>query len=514
MEDHGRHTMAAQQAAAKDYEPVYEGPPVGEKTSIDAITHEYAKADPVYVEKTLTLPATYTHYRPIRGDGNCGWRAIGFAYFEKLIEMGDQARIEGETARLISLHSVMASLGGYDYYEDFAEEVIGLLRDVAARIADPADALEYMHAKWNDRDAGPSIIYYLRLLAATWLKMNESSYAAFIPNDMGVQGYCSQSIELPDREIEHIGVDALASVLLKPLDVVLEVAYLDRTPGSQVNRYRVPGEANDHESESLGRVVYLLFRPDHYDILYRDLDPILPASVNMPQGNVTMQVNRVNGLTHNTAITSTQNDLGAFATMDFHTLSMIPGFGPTVSGMGTLASPALVAGPANSEPFYEQQGDISWTAAGPYARPVCPPHPEPDQAPRTQPNKPQVMTSLMTPSSNGGTPMSPNGSMMGSPAVGLREAGVTSNSPAPASPGASSINGYPFRFSQVQLEYDGTKSRGPEAAFQVTTSTFKNSVYNPAHFGNPSFHPEEWRPHGDSTKGRCGSKKKSRNGSS
>jgi ubiquitin thioesterase protein OTUB1 len=511
MEDQGRHTMAAQQAAAKDYEPVFEGLPVGEKTTIDAITHEYAKADPVYVEKTLTLPETYTHYRPIRGDGNCGWRAIGFAYFEKLIELGDQARIEGEVARLTSLHSVMSSLGGYTYFEDFADEAIGLLRDIAARVADPARALQYAHAKWNDQDTGPAVIYYLRLLAATWLKMNESSYAAFIPDDMGVQGYCSQSIELPDREIEHIGVDALASVLLKPLQVVLEVAYLDRTPGSQVNRYYVPGDANTQDPDTLGSIVYLLFRPDHYDILYRDTASAIPTDLDLPQGNVTMQINRVNGFTHNQGIASTQSDLAAYSTMDFDTLSLIPAFGPGASSMGTLGSSALAAG---AQPFYEQQNDVPWVTTGPYTRPVCAPLSDSAQAGQPQPQKPQMVTNLITPSSSGGTSISPNGSLMGSPVVLMREAVLTPHSPAPSSPSAASVNGYPFRFSQVQLEYDGTKSRGPEAAFQVTTSTFKNSVYNPAHFGNPSFHPEEWRPQGESVKGRCNSKKKGRKDSS
>lgn len=73
-----------------------QGPPVGDKTPSTAITAEYAKADEIYVQKTLVgaqgghemigyvcslrllslqaLPETYSHYRPIHGDGNCGWR--------------------------------------------------------------------------------------------------------------------------------------------------------------------------------------------------------------------------------------------------------------------------------------------------------------------------------------------------------------------------------------------------------------------------------------------------------
>lgn len=80
---------------------VSQGPRVGDKTPIAAITEEYAKGDPIYVAKTLVsfsshlpfallplgnpidesvlmvvqaLPETYSHYRPVKGDGNCGWR--------------------------------------------------------------------------------------------------------------------------------------------------------------------------------------------------------------------------------------------------------------------------------------------------------------------------------------------------------------------------------------------------------------------------------------------------------
>ncbi|KAL6870192.1 hypothetical protein ACO1O0_001530 [Amphichorda felina] len=47
------HGMAAQQAAAKDYQPDLPNYLVGNKTPSEAITQEYAKADQVYVEKTI-----------------------------------------------------------------------------------------------------------------------------------------------------------------------------------------------------------------------------------------------------------------------------------------------------------------------------------------------------------------------------------------------------------------------------------------------------------------------------
>jgi hypothetical protein len=110
----GGYKMAAseieeQEALARDFQPALEvcgawkseirstltavqGPLVGEKKNSHAITEEYAKADPIYVAKTAVstsadlneisanwhvgkaLPQKYSHYRPILGDGNCGWR--------------------------------------------------------------------------------------------------------------------------------------------------------------------------------------------------------------------------------------------------------------------------------------------------------------------------------------------------------------------------------------------------------------------------------------------------------
>jgi hypothetical protein len=63
---------------------------VGEKLPMNVLVREYAQADPRFVAKTevgkhsvfleskLTirkaLAATHSAYRPIKGDGQCGWR--------------------------------------------------------------------------------------------------------------------------------------------------------------------------------------------------------------------------------------------------------------------------------------------------------------------------------------------------------------------------------------------------------------------------------------------------------
>ncbi|OPB41271.1 hypothetical protein A0O28_0079890 [Trichoderma guizhouense] len=492
-QDSGLHDMAAQQAAAERFQPGLEGPFVGEKTPSDAITQEYAKADPVYIEKTIALPQTYSHYRQIKGDGNCGWRAIAFAYYEKLIDLGDQGQIEGEVARLMSLGHMISNIGRYEYHEDFAEEAHNLLRDIAANIANPGLARVILLQRFNDATIEANIIYYFRILSATSLKANAATYDDFAADFGGIANYCSQAIDIVNREIEHLGIIGLANLLLKPIDFVLEIAYLDRSPGDQVNRYRFPEEANQ-QGTVLGPTLYLLYRPDHYDILYRappvqaPAPPAIPVSVPAPSSSADIQIHRVDGFTNNLTI----NPTGFMGNMNI--LTTLPGFGMnslnslgqlsmtglgelSVSSMPPLTSPPPAASPVG-ELFVPSQQSGPWEPQYPEVSQQQPP-------PSTLPPSSAVAVS----------PMTRGASMTPSPTT--RSSSISSLLPSnPPVPPVASPSGYHIRFSPVQLEYEESNRSGiREPVFQTTQSTtFKNSVWNRAHYGNPDFHPEEYVP--------------------
>lgn len=51
-----------------------------------------------------------------------------------------------------------------------------------------------------------------------------------------VKAYCSGNIEAAQCEADNIGVAALADALVKPAGFGLEVWYLDRSPGEEINR--------------------------------------------------------------------------------------------------------------------------------------------------------------------------------------------------------------------------------------------------------------------------------------
>ncbi|KAK0392930.1 hypothetical protein NLU13_2424 [Sarocladium strictum] len=472
------HDIAAQQAAAKDYQPAHDSPLIGARLPCENITNEYAKADPVYVEKTLALPQTYSEYRPVRGDGNCGWRAIGFSYFEKLAESGDLAKIQTELTRLTAYNQSLESVGDYNYWEDFAEPAMELLADLQPLAADKEASLALVLERWNDENVTNAIIYYLRLLAATYLKEHAADYDPFVPSGHGVQGHCETVIQPVNREIEHLGIVALSNLLLKPIGVVLEIAYLDRSEGSTVNQYRFPEEANGEDPTALGPIIHLLYRPEHYDILYRDKKP--GSTAESTQGLV-YQVNRVEllptslGIDHIPAMSG----ISAMPEMDFDILSsIIPNYFDV--GHGSSISPPSATDPLPDN-FTPQQS--SW-------------------GPRYDEGM-SVASSSMVPSSvtgistNPSTPMTPASSIVAPP--------VATIVPSATQPASGNNADCQIRFSNAQYDYDGISDQ-----LQVQTSTFKNSVYNTAHFRNPNFQPEECHPDGDPSDKRFSGKKKKR----
>ncbi|CAK7269464.1 hypothetical protein SEPCBS119000_003581 [Sporothrix epigloea] len=268
--------IAAQEEAARDYKPDVNGPGINELHSTEEIRDYYASADQTLAEKTANLPQAYPLYRAVRGDGNCGWRATGFCYFEALIHNGDADLIVREKTRLLELNGYIREVGGYDpyVYEDMVEETEILFGAILNTLPDAENAIRVLTEAFNDEAVSNAIIYHLRLLAASYLKGNVETYEGFITHDGGVVGYCQDWIERPNCEIDHLRLELLASVLLKPSDIVLEIAYLDRSHGSKVTVYKFPEENNSRPEETVSMHISLLFRPDHYDILYR---PSMPS---------------------------------------------------------------------------------------------------------------------------------------------------------------------------------------------------------------------------------------------
>ncbi|KAK1030441.1 hypothetical protein LTR33_017096, partial [Friedmanniomyces endolithicus] len=218
--------FAELQKLSNEYEPEVTGPLVSQREPSSNITTEYASADPVYQAKTAALPQKYSHYRMVRGDGRCGWRAIGFGYFEALIHLGDSNKFLEEETRLRSLSNVVNAAGFDSFiYEDFADEAFNLLREVANAMH-TGNASEVLHNAFNDDMVQNYLITYFKTLTAAWMKTHAADYAPWLL-DRTVDQYCDESVTTVGGEIDNVSMSGLKDVLLSPSGIALEILYLD-----------------------------------------------------------------------------------------------------------------------------------------------------------------------------------------------------------------------------------------------------------------------------------------------
>lgn len=265
--------MAELQKLSSEYNPDVVGDFVGHRRSSDAITAEYARADPIYVLKTQALANRYYQYRPVKGDGNCGWRALAFGYFEVLYRATNRERIEREAARLKSYNTLLNRVGyDQDLYIDFVQETLDLLDRTAASLGrQDDDGEQKLLASFNDEGISNSIITHFRLITSAWMKSNAALYEPFLLN-VSIDQYRAAHIDPYQVEIEHLGVHACIDAILKPAGIAVDVMYLDRSEGDEVNT--INWEPDNPDEGGMIPKLRLLYRPGHYDILYKQEDHI------------------------------------------------------------------------------------------------------------------------------------------------------------------------------------------------------------------------------------------------
>jgi ubiquitin thioesterase protein OTUB1 len=413
--------------------------------------------------------------------------------------------LEEEIARMTSLNNFLVNVGGFEawVFEDMAEETTSLLRDMAQSIqSSPQTAAELLIRRFNNREVSDSIVYHFRLLASSWLKGDPSSYQGFIQNDLGVDGYRKEWLEVPNQEIDHLGMTLLIDVLLKPIGFAVEIVYLDRSEGSQVNSHLIQGQdANGVPTNPSGPIIHLLYRPSHYDILYKDMAPSMPLrqAIDEATQNPNIQINRATSFSQQHTIQSTS--MNDFSGVDLTNLLSIPGF--------QCPPPSHHGFPAQFQPPMEQP-----YAPSPISASISPISPGTSSTPTSTntnlslstnfpPQQPATMTSPTLSTTHTSFPPS---TMQIPIHSGVPQQHISPHPIRPSLPSHPSISSQhsdlpsptsansPFRPSRWEWDARVAEQEGP-VMFQ--TSTFKNSHYNTAHYNNPNFQPEEWSPECD-----------------
>ncbi|KAJ6031493.1 Ovarian tumor otubain [Penicillium herquei] len=321
------------QKLSNNYEPEIQGPLVSPKQSSHGISMEYANADPTFITKTNALAITHPMARLMKGDGNCGWRAVAFGYFETLFNLRDTVRVERELRRFQSLNSLLDQVGHQqELYEIFVDATEELFTQTLTAIHNGDHDETYLVNAFNVEYSSTAVITHFRLLTSAWMKLNPHRYQAFL--SLPIDQYCSSRIEPVRTEIDEVGLQALVSGVIEDAGLGVEILYLDRSEGDTVTPHQLSQNCPS------GATIHLLYRPGHYDLLYQPEPPPI---------NMAPIVNYQYGMTSN----YTPWDQGTLS-FDVHPhLMSIPNLmaDSTFGGMGAPMSPISSVSPAPTSPF-------------------------------------------------------------------------------------------------------------------------------------------------------------------
>ncbi|ESO86824.1 hypothetical protein LOTGIDRAFT_220355 [Lottia gigantea] len=217
--------------------------------SFDVLKTEY-QDDQVFQNKIQDIKSRYKHMRKTRGDGNCFFRAFGFAYLEHLLkDDSDFPRFKEVASKS---KDELVSLGFPQFtIEDFHDTFMEVIDKVGNKIS-----YEEFFQLYTDQGISDYFVVYLRLIVSGHLQKEEDFFMNFVEGGRTVKEFCNQEVEPMHKESDHIHITALTAAL----GVTIRVEYMDRGDSDKCNQHDFPDGSKPD--------IFLLYRPGHYDILY------------------------------------------------------------------------------------------------------------------------------------------------------------------------------------------------------------------------------------------------------
>lgn len=234
-------------------------PFVSYKIPIQELKNDYQVDDDIYQKKIEHLEGQYDFLRRTRPDGNCFFRAFGFAYFESLLRHSNQDELDKfikftKTSKDELIKLGLPSVTIEDFFDVFFEVLLNI-KD--GEIATSEQLLE----KFCEQTVSDYIVVYFRLITSGYLQQNAETFTNFIVGASSIVDFCKTEVEPMYKESDHIHVVAITSAL----QVKTRIIYMDRgsSADGSVNAHDFPEQ--DHLTKCR---IHLLYRPGHYDILY------------------------------------------------------------------------------------------------------------------------------------------------------------------------------------------------------------------------------------------------------
>ncbi|KAG2196100.1 hypothetical protein INT46_005771 [Mucor plumbeus] len=234
-------------------------PLVCQEASIETLQEEFKNNEP-FLKKISNLSKAHDKIRKCRGDGNCFYRALAFAWFESA--MKDKAKYDVRLGKLKQTCDLLESSGFEKLaFEDFYE--VTLQQYESLNQNDP----DMLLVGFQSDEISNAIIMHFRFIASAYLRIHAAEYEPFLIDEMvSIDEFCSMHVEAFGRESDHLQIIALS----KALDVPIQVVYLDGGIGDDVSIHEFwPSDQDEREKSKTP--IKLIYRPGHYDILYEKL---------------------------------------------------------------------------------------------------------------------------------------------------------------------------------------------------------------------------------------------------
>lgn len=200
----------------------------------------------------------FVEIRKCRRDGNCFYRAIAFDLIE-FFKLNPQESIQKyQNVWKEELKSV-----GYDsvIYEDFSESFWSFVTT-----ATNDNSVETQVSWEEDEYTSNMAIMLMRLLTSAQIRSNPDDYLAFIelePQDSNLQKWC-------ERCVDSVGVDADQVQLIALAKAIgIEIIVANLGSGSETDDLQISNF--DFKKSPQDPIISLLYRPGHYDLLYKKL---------------------------------------------------------------------------------------------------------------------------------------------------------------------------------------------------------------------------------------------------
>lgn len=234
-------------------EQAAQGPLVSPLLPLTVLNDEFPDSNFALKLDLLNSQHNFSNVRKCRRDGNCFYRAVAFYLIETF-----KKDPQGSIQKYQNKWKDQLKAVGYDQtiFDDFSESFWSYL---------DAKEISLQEAWETDEYTSNMALMLLRLLTSAHIRSNQDDFSAFIefaPQDANnIEKWCERSVDSVGVDADQVQLIALA----KALQIEIVVANL----GSGLVSQDLQVTEFDFKHNSSDPVIHLLYRPGHYDLLYK-----------------------------------------------------------------------------------------------------------------------------------------------------------------------------------------------------------------------------------------------------